>query len=59
MTKFIVKNWKVIAKGIGAVVGAALMIGCGKSVIDETCYETRELGELVTDNDDSEEEVVF
>lgn len=55
--KFIVKNWKVIAKGIGALAGAVMMVGLGKSVIDETCYETRELGDLVTEDENDEEDV--
>ena len=58
MSKFLAKNWKVLVKAGVAVTGAVVAIVCGKSVIDETCYEERELGEIVT-NEELDEEVEF
>ena len=57
MMKFVAKNYKVIGKGLLALIGASMAIICGKSVIDETLYEERELGDVVTNNDAEEEDM--
>lgn len=59
MNTFLKNNWKTILKGIGAVVGIVGGTILSKSVYDEALCEERELGEVVTNNDNQEEEVEF
>lgn len=59
VVKFVSKNWKNILKGAGAVVGVVGGVILGKQVIDDTCFDEYELGELVRTAEEITEEEEF